>query len=67
MGVKVREGKATSFSGHLLDCLVTVPDPCRAKGRRHPLSFILALAACPVPAGAKSLKAIAEWAAGAPA
>jgi transposase-like protein len=46
---------------------VTVPDPRRAKGRRHPLSFVLALAACAVLAGAKSLTAIAEWAADAPA
>lgn len=45
---------------HPLDCLVTVSDPRRAKGRRHPLSFVLALAACAVSAGAKSLTAIAE-------
>ncbi|WP_235002619.1 ISAs1 family transposase [Actinacidiphila paucisporea] len=43
-----------------------MPDPRRAKGRRHSLSFVLALAACAVPAGAKSLTAIAEWAADAP-
>jgi hypothetical protein len=52
---------------HLLDRLATVPDPRRAKGRRHPLAFVLALAACAVLAGAKSLTAIAEWAADAPA
>ncbi|SEM21333.1 ISAs1 family transposase [Streptacidiphilus jiangxiensis] len=51
----------------LLDCLATVPDPRRAKGRRHPLTFVLALAACAVLAGARSLTAIAEWAADAPA
>ncbi|KAK1176754.1 transposase family protein [Streptomyces sp. NBS 14/10] len=51
----------------LLDRLATVPDPRRAKGRRHPLAFVLALAACAVLAGAKSLTAIAEWAADAPA
>ncbi|MFJ9434917.1 transposase family protein [Streptomyces sp. NPDC101490] len=44
-----------------------MPDPRRAKGRRHPLAFVLALAACAVLAGAKSLTAIAEWAADAPA
>jgi hypothetical protein len=47
--------------------LAAVPDPRRAKGRRHPLAFVLALAACAVLAGAKSLTAIAEWAADAPA
>ncbi|MET7647936.1 transposase family protein [Streptomyces sp. NPDC005426] len=51
----------------LLDRLATVPDPRRAKGRPHPLAFVLALAACAVLAGAKSLTAIAEWAADAPA
>ncbi|WP_348539251.1 ISAs1 family transposase [Streptomyces antnestii] len=43
-----------------------MPDPRRAKGRRHPLAFVLALAACAVLSGAKSLAAIAEWAADAP-
>ncbi|MFE7712018.1 ISAs1 family transposase [Streptomyces sp. NPDC057486] len=47
----------------LLVCLAAVPDPRRAEGRRHPLTFILALAACAVLAGAKSLAAITEWAA----
>ncbi|WP_179199848.1 ISAs1 family transposase [Streptomyces sp. NRRL B-24572] len=51
----------------LLDRLATVPDPRRAKGRRHPLAFVPALAACAVLAGAKSLTAIAERAADAPA
>ncbi|MCX5097273.1 ISAs1 family transposase [Streptomyces sp. NBC_00365] len=51
----------------LLDRLATVPDPRRAKGRRHPLVFVLAPAACAVLAGAKSLTAIAEWAADPPA
>ncbi|MFD0403839.1 ISAs1 family transposase [Kitasatospora sp. NPDC127116] len=50
----------------LLGRLAAVPDPRRAKGRRHPLAFVLALAACAVLAGAKSLAAIAEWAADAP-
>ncbi|MET7784847.1 ISAs1 family transposase [Streptomyces sp. NPDC005388] len=50
----------------LLDRLCRLPDPRRLRGRRHPLSYILALAACSVLAGAKSLTAIAEWAADAP-
>ena len=50
----------------LLACLATVPDSRRTHGRRHPLVFVLALAACAVLAGARSLAAIAEWAADAP-
>ncbi|MBB4779177.1 ISAs1 family transposase [Streptomyces rapamycinicus] len=50
----------------LLTCLAQVPDPRRGQGRRHPLVFVLSLAACAVLAGAKSLAAIAEWAADAP-
>ncbi|MEU6369920.1 ISAs1 family transposase [Streptomyces sp. NPDC046931] len=46
--------------------MAPVPDPRTANGRRHPLRFVLALAACAVLAGAKSLTAIAEWAADAP-
>ncbi|MDI5907403.1 transposase family protein, partial [Streptomyces sp. 12257] len=43
-----------------------MPDPRRARGRRHPLVFVLALAACAVLAGITSPAAIAEWAADAP-
>jgi predicted transposase YbfD/YdcC len=50
----------------LLDRLRRLPDPRRLRGRRHPLAYILALAACSILAGAKSLTAIAEWAADAP-
>jgi hypothetical protein len=46
----------------LLAALATVPDPRAAQGRRHPLPSILAIAACAVVAGARSLVAIAEWA-----
>ncbi|MGW0391092.1 ISAs1 family transposase [Streptomyces sp. NPDC003042] len=41
-------------------------DPRRRKGRRHPLAFVLALAAGAVLAGAKSLAAISEWTADPP-
>ncbi|MGW3853238.1 transposase family protein, partial [Streptomyces fagopyri] len=44
-----------------------MPVPRRAKGRRrHPLAFILTPAACAVLTGARSLTAIAEWAADVP-
>ncbi|WP_328826400.1 transposase family protein [Streptomyces ureilyticus] len=43
-----------------------MPAPRRCQGRRHPLAFVLSRAACAVLAGAKSLAAIAEWAADAP-
>jgi predicted transposase YbfD/YdcC len=51
---------------HLLACLAGVPDPRVARGRRHPLVGILGLAAAAVLAGARSIAAIAEWAADAP-
>jgi predicted transposase YbfD/YdcC len=51
---------------HLLAYLATVPDPRAARGRRHPLIAILAIAAAAVLAGARSVTAIAEWAADAP-
>jgi hypothetical protein len=51
---------------HLLAHLATVPDPRSARGRRHPLVAILAMAAAAVLAGARSIAAIAEWAADAP-
>ncbi|WP_222618137.1 ISAs1 family transposase [Nakamurella sp. PAMC28650] len=47
----------------LLRALRSVPDPRSARGRRHGLSTILAVAACAVIAGARSFVAIAEWAA----
>jgi DDE_Tnp_1-associated len=53
-------------AGHLLDYLATIPDPRAASGQRHPLVAILALAAAAVLTGARSLAAIAEWAADAP-
>jgi predicted transposase YbfD/YdcC len=51
---------------HLLTYLGQVPDPRAARGRRHRLVAILGLAAAAVLAGARSIAAIAEWAAEAP-
>jgi predicted transposase YbfD/YdcC len=51
---------------HLLAYLVTITDPRARAGRRHRLAGILALAAAAVLAGARSVAAIAEWAADAP-
>jgi predicted transposase YbfD/YdcC len=51
---------------HLLAYLATVTDPRARAGRRHPLAAILVLAAAAVLAGARSIAAIAEWAADAP-
>jgi hypothetical protein len=48
---------------HLLAYLATVTDPRARAGRRHPLVAILVLAAAGVLAGARSIAAIAEWAA----
>jgi hypothetical protein len=53
-------------AGHLLAYLATVPDPRAERGRRHPLVAILAMAAAAVLTGARSMTAIAEWAADAP-
>jgi predicted transposase YbfD/YdcC len=51
---------------HLLAYLATIPDPRAPRGRRHPLIAILAVAAAAVLAGARSVTAIAEWAADTP-
>jgi hypothetical protein len=50
----------------LLAYLATIGDPRARKGRRHPLVAILAMAAAAVLTGARSITAIAEWAADTP-
>jgi len=51
---------------HLLAYLATIGDPRRGRGSRHPLVAILAMAAAAVLTGARSMTAIAEWAADTP-
>lgn len=46
----------------LLVALAGVPDPRKARGRRHRLVTVLAASVCAVLAGARSYVAIAEWA-----
>lgn len=50
----------------LLERLAEVPDPRDPRGVRHALTVVLALTACAVLAGAKSLLAVGEWIADAP-
>jgi len=61
-----RLGDGLSSMAGLPEFLAAVPDHRRAQGRRHSLACVLGLACAAVAAGAKSLVAIAEWAAAAP-
>ena len=45
----------------LFEAFVSVPDPRSAKGRRHSLPAILALATAAMLCGARSLYAIFQW------
>ena len=50
----------------LLDYLAQIADPRHRRGRRHPLTVVLAVAVVAVLTGARSLAAIGEWASDAP-
>jgi predicted transposase YbfD/YdcC len=50
----------------LLERLAMIPDPRDRRGLRHTLASVLAISAAAVLAGARSVTAIAEWAADAP-
>src|SRR3990172_6713579 len=45
----------------LREAFARVPDPRGARGKRHPLAAMLALATAAMLSGAKSLYAIAQW------
>ena len=45
----------------LREVLAQVPDPRKARGRRHPLAAILALAVCAMLGDCRSLYAMAQW------
>jgi hypothetical protein len=57
---------AVSECPGLLERLAMLPDPRDRRGRRHTLASVLAVSAAAVLAGARSVTAIAEWAADAP-
>jgi hypothetical protein len=59
---EIAAGEAPSLAAYL----ARVPDHRRAQGLRHSLPSVLQLACAAVTAGARSLVAIAEWAADAP-
>jgi predicted transposase YbfD/YdcC len=48
---------------YLLDLLAQVPDPRKPRGRRHPLTGLLAVGLAAVIAGSRSFAAIGQWAA----
>jgi hypothetical protein len=48
----------------LIDRLSKVPDPRKAKGRRHKMISVLAISICAIMSNARSFTAIAEWAKG---
>src|SRR4051794_41477554 len=60
------EPLSAAESIRLVKALQAVPDPRRARGRRHRLQSVLMLALQAVMAGASSWVAIAQWAVTAP-
>ena len=51
----------TKTESRHLNILAEVPDPRNAKGKRHPLFAILALAVIAIMCGYRSYSAIAQW------
>ncbi len=54
-------GRGEWVAKGLQEAFSRVPDPRLSKGRRHPLPAVLALAACAMLCGARSLYAISQW------
>lgn len=48
--------------GGLIEMLRTLVDPRKARGIRHPLVTVVAIAVCAALSGARSFNAVAEWA-----
>jgi hypothetical protein len=48
--------------GGLIEVLRRIPDPRKARGKRHGVAFITTIAVCAVLAGARSVAAITQWA-----
>jgi hypothetical protein len=49
------------LAGNLLELLAQIPDPRGRRGRRHPLTAMLATIVCAVLTGARGYRAIAQW------
>lgn len=64
---RVDDGGGVGVPVAVWQVLSTVPDPRRARGRRHSLATVLAVSLGAVLAGARSLTAIADWAGDLPA
>jgi len=45
----------------LIECIAALPDPRKARGKRHPLGAMVALAVAATLCGARSYTAMAEW------
>ncbi|HVA89260.1 MAG TPA: transposase family protein, partial [Chloroflexota bacterium] len=45
----------------LLECIATIPDPRHARGKRHPLVAMVAVACAATLCGYRSYSAMAEW------
>jgi hypothetical protein len=64
-GFMVVDVEKLPLEGHggLFEILCEIPDPRQRRGVRHQIQSIMATALCAVLAGARSITAIAEWAA----